>query len=86
MAAGRAAERAGSTCLKRGDIASIGHRNYAQRSSRSRPGRGSAPAVIVIGDVVRLRAGLDWLGALELGPASWKMIHWASRLKFWDVG
>ena len=26
-----------------------------------------APAVIVIGDVVRLRAGLDWLGALELG-------------------
>ena len=26
-----------------------------------------APAVIVIGGVVRLRAGLDWLGALELG-------------------
>ena len=26
-----------------------------------------APAVIVIGDVVRLRAGLDWLGALDLG-------------------
>jgi uroporphyrin-III C-methyltransferase len=26
-----------------------------------------APAVIVIGDVVRLRAGLDWRGALELG-------------------
>ncbi len=26
-----------------------------------------APAVIVIGDVVRLRAALDWLGALELG-------------------
>jgi uroporphyrin-III C-methyltransferase len=26
-----------------------------------------APAVIVIGDVVRLRDGLDWLGALDLG-------------------
>jgi uroporphyrin-III C-methyltransferase len=26
-----------------------------------------APAVIVIGEVVRLRVGLDWLGALELG-------------------
>lgn len=26
-----------------------------------------APAIIVIGDVVRLRKGLDWLGALELG-------------------
>ena len=24
-----------------------------------------APAIIVIGDVVRLRASLDWLGALE---------------------
>ncbi|HEY4345004.1 MAG TPA: uroporphyrin-III methyltransferase, partial [Parvibaculum sp.] len=24
-----------------------------------------APAIIVIGEVVRLRAGLDWLGALE---------------------
>lgn len=24
----------------------------------------SAPAIIVLGEVVRLRAGLDWLGAL----------------------
>ena len=24
-----------------------------------------APAIIVIGDVVKLRVGLDWLGALE---------------------
>ena len=24
-----------------------------------------APAIIVIGDVVKLREGLDWLGALE---------------------
>ena len=42
-----------------------GNRNHVGRRPRPRVAKISPPALFVVGEVVRLRAGLDWLGALS---------------------
>lgn len=66
MAAGRAADEA--VALVSNAATSRQSVIETTLSEAAKAGQATkAPAVIVIGDVVRLRAGLDWLGALELG-------------------
>ena len=61
--AGRDAQRTRRHRQRRDERQTGGARDDAWRSSATRQER-SPPAIIVIGENVKLREGLDWLGAL----------------------
>ena len=63
------AERAGRLRLQCRDAGADGAGNDARRSAEADVAASGLepPAIVVVGEVVRLRSALDWLGALEGG-------------------
>ena len=63
--AGRPARRAGRDRLQRDDARSsaCSRRRWATAAAAAEEAALEPPAIVVVGEVVRLRGGLDWLGA-----------------------